>query len=122
MKKKILLFIALFAFMINGYSQQSIVKDAFVQLVEHKISSIQKVIPITEEQAAKLKETELNFLLEVNSAENCFWCNTKKRVEKLKAIKEEQLKEILSLDQFIKYDALENRKIQKHPIWMSEDK
>ena len=121
MKKKILFFIALFAFMINGYSQQSIVKDAFVQLVEHKISSIQKVIPITEEQAAKLKETELNFLLEVNSAENCFWCNTKKRVEKLKAIKEEQLKEILSLDQFIKYDALENRKIQKHPIWMSKD-
>ena len=121
MKKKILLFIALFAFMINGYSQQSIVKDAFVQLVEHKISSIQKVIPITEEQAAKLKDTELNFLLEVNSAENCFWCNTKKRIEKLKARKEEQLKEILSLDQFIKYDALENRKIQKHPIWMSKD-
>ena len=118
MKKKILLFIALFAFMINGYSQQSIVKDAFVQLVEHKISSIQKVIPITEEQAVKLKDTELNFLLEVNSAENCFWCNSKKRIEKLIKKKEEKLKEILSLDQYIKYDAIDKKKIKKHPIWM----
>lgn len=120
MKKKILLFTAIFAFILNASAQQSVVKNAFEKFVENKISSMQKVIDITDEQALKLKNVELNFLIDVNSAENCFWCNTKKRIEKLEENKVEKLKNILSLDQYIKYDALENKKIKKHPIWMSE--
>ena len=121
MKKKFLLFTALFAIILNSSAQQSVVNDVFEKFVENKVSSMQKVIDITNEQAVKLKSVELDFLINVNSAENCFWCNSKKRIEKLKTKKEEQLKEILSLDQYIKYDALENNKIKKHPIWMSED-
>ena len=121
MKKKILLITALFAFILNTSAQQSVVKDVFVKFVENKISSMQKVIDITDAQAVKLKEVELKYLLDVNSAENCFWCNTKKRIEKLNTKKEEQLKEILSLDQYIKYDALKNNKIKRHPIWMREE-
>ena len=121
MKKKILLFTALFAFILNTSAQQSVVKDVFEKFVDNKISSMQKVIDITNSQAVKLKTVELNYLLDVNSAENCFWCNSKKRIEKLNTKKEEQLKEILSLDQYIKYDALENNKIKRHPIWMRED-
>ena len=121
MKKKILLFTALFAFFLNSSAQQTIVKDVFEQFVENKITEMQEVIDITNEQALKLRTVELSFLLDVNSAENCFWCNSKKKIEKLKIKKVEQLKEILSIDQYIKYDALENNKIQKHPIWMSKD-
>ena len=117
MKKKILLFTALFALILNTSAQQSVVKDVFEKFVEDKISSMQEVIDITDDQAKLLKTVELNFLLDVNSAENCFWCNTKKRIEKLNTKKVEQLKEILSLDQYIKYDALENNKIKRHPIW-----
>ena len=78
---------------------------------------MQKIIDITDEQAVQLMQVELNYLIDVNTAENCFWCRTKKRIEKLKAKKQEQLKEILDAGQYIKYDALENNKIKKHPIW-----
>ncbi len=121
MKKKFLLFTAIIAFVLNVTAQQSIVKDVFQEFVEDKISSMQEVIDITDEQALKLKTVELSFLLDVNLAENCFWCSSKKKIEKLKIKKVEQLKEILSLDQYIKYDALENNKIKKYPIWMSKD-
>lgn len=119
MKKKFLLFTALFVFMLNVSAQESIIKNVFEMFVEHKVSSMQEAIDITDDQAVQLKEVELNFLLDVNSAENC-WFRTKKRVEKLKAKKEKQLKDILSLDQFIKYDAIENDEIKKHTIYMLE--
>ena len=118
MKRKILLFTALFVFILNASAQESIIEDVFVQFVEEKISSVQKIIPITMEQAVALKKVELDYLLDVNAAENCFLCRTKKRIKKLKSKKEEQLKEILSLDEYIKYDAFVNRKIKKHPIYM----
>ena len=118
MKKKIILLTSLFVFALIASAQESIVKEVFEQFVEDKVSSMQEVIDINDEQAKQLKELELNFLMDVNSAENCFWCNSKKRIKKIEAKKEEQLKEILSLDQYIKYDALENDKIKKHPIWL----
>ena len=120
MKKKILLFTALFAFILNASAQQSIIKDVFEKFVENKVTSMQEVIDITDEQAKELMDVELNFLLDVNSAENCWWCKSKKKIEKLKVRKEEQIKETLTLDQYIKYDALENKKIKKHPIWMGK--
>ena len=118
MKKKILLFTALFAFIVNAPAQESIIKDVFEKFVEDKITSMQEVIDITDEQAEQLKEVELRYLLDVNSAENCWLRSTKKRVRKFDEKKQDKLKEILSLDQFIKYDALVNKKIKKHPIYM----
>lgn len=99
MKKKLLLFTALFAFILKASAQQSIIKDVFEKHVEDKISTMQKVIDISDEQAVELKKVELKFLIDVNSAENSFWCRTKRSVEKLKVKKEEQLKKMLSPDQ-----------------------
>lgn len=118
MKRNILLVTALFAIILNVSAQESIINDVFEQFVEDKISSVQKVIPITEEQVVALKKVELDYLLDVNAAENCFLCRKKRRIKKLKSKKEEQLKEILSLDEYIKYDAFVNKKIKKHPIYM----
>lgn len=118
MKRNILLVIALFTIILNSSAQDSIINDVFEQFVEDKISSVQKVIPITEEQALALKKVELEYLLAVNAAENCFLCRTNRRIKKLKSKKEEQLKEILNLDEYIKYDAFVNKKIKKHPIYM----
>lgn len=118
MKKRTLLIAALFAFILTASAQESIIKDVFERFVEDKISSMQKIFDITDSQATQLKELEVNFLVDVNAAENCFWCNSKKRIKKLESKKEQQLKEILSLDQYIKYDALENDKIKRHPVWL----
>ena len=118
MKKRTLLLTALFAFILTASAQKSIIKDVFERFVEDKVSSMQKIIDITDSQAAQLKELEVNFLVDVNAAENCWWCNSKKRIKKIESKKEQQLKEILSLDQYIKYDALENDKIKRHPVWL----
>lgn len=120
MKRNILLITALFALIINASAQDSIIKGVFEEFVENKISSVQKAVPITEEQAIALKRVELDYLLGVNDAENCFLCRTKRRIRKLKSKKEDQLKEILSRDEYIKYDAFMNKKIKKHPIYMND--
>ena len=118
MKRNILLITAFFALIINSSAQNSIIKGVFEEFVENKISSVQKAIPITEEQAIALKKIELDYLLGVNNAEHRFLCKTKRRIRKLKSKKEEQLKEILSKDEYIKYDAFMNKKIKRHPIYM----
>lgn len=118
MKKRTLLLTALFAFILTASAQQSIIKDVFERYVEDKVSSMQKIIDITDEQATQLKELELNFLLDVNAAENSWWCKSKKKIEKLKSKKKKQLNEILRRDQYIKYDAIVNDKIKRHPIWL----
>ena len=118
MKKNILLFTLLFGFMLNISAQESIIKDTFEQFAQDKIEKMQKLIGFDDKQAEQLMELELNFLLDVNAAENYFWCKSKKRIEKLKVKKEEQLKEILDHNQHIKYDAIDNSKIKRHPMWL----
>ena len=115
MKKKLLLFTALFAFILNTSAQESIIKDVFEQFVETKIERMQKLINFDDKQAIQLKELELNFLLEVNAAENCFWCRTKKRIKKLNKQRDNDLQLILTREQYIKYNAIDNNLIQKNP-------
>lgn len=115
MKKKILLFTALLAFILNTSAQESIIKDVFEQYVAAKIENMQKFIEFDEKQADKLKKLELNFLLDVNAAENCFWCRTKKRIKKLNKQRDNDLQLILTREQYIKYNAIDNNLIQKNP-------
>lgn len=120
MKKKIFLFTALFALILNASAQQSVIKDVFEMYVENKVSSMQEVVDITDEQAKQLKEVELKFLLDVNDAENCWLCKTKKRVGKLNKKRHENLQQILTREQYIKYDAIDNERIIKDPSFQLE--
>lgn len=115
MKKKVLLFTVLFAFILNASAQQSIIKDVFEQFVDQKVESLQKLIGFDDNQAIHLKEVELNFLLDVNSAENNFWCRTQKRVKKLNKNRDKDLQDILTREQYIKYDAVDNNRIMESP-------
>lgn len=115
MKKKLLLFVALFAFILHASAQQSIVKDAFEQFVADKVERMQTLIGFDDEHAGQLKELELNFLQDVNAAENCFWCRSKKRIEKLNEKRDEELQQILTREQYLKYDAVDNNRILNDP-------
>lgn len=114
---------ALFLLMIMGvFAQQpSIIENILVTSVEEKVASMQELIGFNDEQAQELRKMELNFLQEVNKAEHCFLCNTKKRVEKLKRERDEKLQTILERDQYIKYDAIENDRIKKYPLWAKRE-
>ena len=74
---------------------------------------MQELINFDNKQAVQLKELEISFLIDVNAAENCFWCRSKKRIEKLKKQRDKDLQLILTREQYIKYNAIDNNLIEK---------
>lgn len=76
---------------------------------------MQEIIGFSDEQAELLKEVEFNFLIDVNKAEHCFLCKKQKRIEKLKKERDALLQKILERHQYIKYDAIENERVEKGP-------
>ncbi|MDY9917826.1 hypothetical protein SAMN05216365_10669 [Porphyromonadaceae bacterium NLAE-zl-C104] len=117
MKKILVLSILLLTIIGLSAQQSSIIEKVLANSVEEKITSMQELIGFDDAQAQQLRETELNFLLEVNKAEHCFLCKKQKRIEKLKQERDTELQKILERDQYIKYDAIENKRIKKHPLW-----
>lgn len=117
MKRNLILTVLLATIMCASAQQPSIIENVLATSVEDKIQSIQKLIGFDDGQAKQLKEAELSFLLEVNKAEHCFLCNKAKRIEKLKRERDAALQQILTREQYIKYDAIPvNRINTKIPI------
>ncbi len=116
MKKTFWIVFALFVYSTTtliAADKSSIVKDILREYAVHKVEKMQKLIRFDDEQAKQLVELETNFLLDVQKAENCSCCKSKKRVEKLQINKERELQKILTKEQYYKYDAVEKNRIQK---------
>lgn len=119
MKKITVMFAIVFAIIGSSKAETSIIKKAFKQSVEAKIEKMQELIGFDDEQAQQLRELELNFLLEVNKAENCFLCNRKRRVEKLEQKRDAELQNILVRDRYIKYQSIENDLLnEQNRLWL----
>lgn len=116
MKRIIFLSIVLLSVMALSAQQSSIIEDILAKSVEEKVDSMQNLIGFDDKQAQQLREMELKFLQEVNKTDHCFLCNKKKRIEKLKRKRDADLQKILERDQYIKYEAIENERIKKHPL------
>ncbi|HBB01410.1 MAG: hypothetical protein A2W86_05545 [Bacteroidetes bacterium GWD2_45_23] len=117
MKRNTLLITMILAFITPSFSQTSITEKVFQESVENKVEEMQQLIGFDDQTAQLISEIELNFLLEVNKAERCHWCRKQKRIENLKTTRDEHLQKILPRDQYIKYDAIENERIKKQPLW-----
>jgi hypothetical protein len=117
MKRNILLITMILAFTTTSNSQTSITESVFQESVENKVENMQQLIGFDNQTAQQIRDIELIFLLEVNKAEHCLLCRKQKRIEKLKKSRDEQLQKILSRDQYIKYDAIDNERIKKQPLW-----
>lgn len=115
MKRNILLVTVLFAFVMNASAKDSIIKDVFEQFVEDKIERMQKLIHFNDKQADQLKELEITFLLDVNKAENRILCRKKRRIKKLKKQRDKDLQLILTREQYIKYNVIDNDLIKEDP-------
>ena len=122
-KMKKILFATIFLFcclyMLSA-QKPALIKDILEEHVALKVDKMQQLIKFGEEQRAQLQKLELNFLLDVQKAETCACCNVQKKVEKLKIKREQDLQKILTRDQFIKYDAIENNRIKKGPLRSEE--
>ncbi len=117
MKRNLVLILLLTTFMGLFAQQSTLIEEVLANSVEEKVSSMQQLIGFSDEQALQLKETELLFLFEVNKIEHCFLCNKQKRIGKAKQKRDTELQKILERDQYIKYDAIENKRIKKSPLW-----
>lgn len=117
--KRILLFASLFmtCIMALPIEKTTVIKNILGEYVIWKVDYMQQLIKFTDSQANQLKHLELNYLLDVQKAENCKCCNSKKKVAKLTEHKDKELQEILTREQYLKYDALERDKIKKYPLW-----
>lgn len=119
MKRFLLLSTLLIVFISSSMAQSSITENVFRDSVNHKVLRIQKSIGFDDQKAEQLKELELNFLLDVQKAETCFLCNSKRRIEKLKVRRDEELQRILSRDEFIKYQSIENNLLnENNRLWL----
>lgn len=117
MKKITLLITALVAFVAVASAQKSgIIAEVLRQSAENKVVQMQELIKFDDTQAEKLKKLEFNFLLDVQKAENCCLCNKKKRVEKLQKKRDAELQQILTHEQYIKYDRVGVEEIKKYPV------
>ncbi|MPM21644.1 hypothetical protein SDC9_68089 [bioreactor metagenome] len=118
MKKLGLLLTALIAIAAIAPAQKTgIIADVLKKSAEEKVARMQEMIGFDDNKARQLNELEFTFLLDVQKAENCCLCNRKKRIERLKQKRDQELQRILSRDEYIQYDAVENERIKKQPLW-----
>lgn len=115
--KRILLLSAVFFFCFAmGKSEKStVVYDILSNHVIQKVEKMQELIKFSDAQAIQLKKLELDYLLKVQKAEIRRCGNSKKKVEKLKIQRDQDLQNILTRDQFIKYDLTERDAIKMIP-------
>ena|SRR5690554_4489398 len=120
MKKIILTSIFIFtALVLLSAQEKGIIAEVLRNSVECKVDSMQELIGFDDEKADQLKEVEIKYLLDVQKAETCFLCNTKRRIKKLQSAREERLQEILPRDQFIKYHSIENELFNEdNRLWL----
>ena len=119
MKKFILLSTFIFVIIASAMTQSSITENVFRESVNRKVLRMQQSIGFDEQKAEQLKVLELNYLLDVQKAETCFLCNSKKKIEKLKNKRDEDLQRVLSRDEYIKYLSIENNLInENNRLWL----
>lgn len=119
MKKFIILSTFIFVIIASAMTQSSITENVFRESVNRKVLRMQQSIGFDEQKAERLKVLELNYLLDVQKAETCFLCNSKKKIEKLKNKRDEDLQRVLSRDEYIKYLSIENNLInENNRLWL----
>lgn len=122
MKKIILVISLIIGFTSVSVSQTPITEMIFQESVALKVNKIQSLIGFDDQKSQKIKEVELNFLLDVQKAETCFLCNTTRKINKLKATREKKLQEILDRDEYVKYHSIENDLInENNRLWLDSE-
>ena len=119
MKKRRLLVAALLlcGVAVLGQNPGSIIEEVLKESADEKVTRLRELIGFDDGKARQLKELEFIFLLDVQKAENCCLCNRKKRIERLRKKRDAELQKILSREEYIRYDAVENERIRKYPLW-----
>ena len=117
MKKSLLLSLALFGFAIAIFAQNptNIIPDALQRSAEAKVQEMQQLIRFDDNQAEQLKTMQFQFLLNVRRAENRTF-RSRRNIERLQRERDAALQQILTREQYIRWNAVENNIIQNIPV------
>lgn len=116
MKKTILIWslIGFFGFL---YAQRTPYNREFsMNEAIEKVNKMQSIIKFNDEKAKKLIEIEYRYLLQLEKIKKCKSSNTVMEAEKLKHKKDKAIMKLLPRDEYLKYNAIENKLIKKQPI------
>ena len=117
MRKIILTSVLIFtALLVSSAQEKGIIAEVLRNSVECKVDSMQELIGFDDDKAKQLKDMELQYLLDVQKAETCFLCSTKRRVRKLKESRDNYLQKILTRKQYIEYEGGDFEAVKKHPV------
>ena len=117
MKKSLLLSLALFGFATAIFAQNptNIIPDALQRSAEAKVQEMQQLIRFDDNQAEQLKTMQFQFLLDVRRAENRTF-RSRRNIERLQRERDAALQQILTREQYIRWNAVENNIIQNIPV------
>ena len=113
--KKIILFSVLLALSATTFAQNNIITDALQRSAEAKVQEMQQLIRFDDYQAEQLEAMQFQFLLDVRRAENRTF-RTRRRIERLQRERNAALQEILTPEQYIRWNAIENSLIRNMPL------
>ncbi|GEM_PF-1508219 len=88
----------------------------YKEIAKTKVFKMQQFIGFNDFQAGKLIDLECNFLIDSQKIDNCCLCNKEARSKKLLKQRNLQLEKILDRASYIRYLAIENKRIYPAPI------
>ncbi len=93
-------------------------QQSMLNKVIEKVSSMQKIIGFTDEQAKKLQKLEFDYLKQVKSLQKLDLIKEKlqQKMQELNKKRDTELQSVLRRDEYLKYDAIENDRLKKGVI------
>lgn len=95
----------------NSCSSQN---DSIAQKVQKTVNEYQKLLNLSQEQSEQFKTIEKAYLIEVSRLKKSDLAKEKLKISKDNRMK--KLKKILSKEQLLKLDVIENNRIKQVPI------
>lgn len=90
--------------------------ESIMYKVELKIAKMQELIKFDDTQAEELKKIEFEYLDAIRTCKESSSCSQELTKKKLMAKRDAQLQEILTREQYIKYDAIDGSRIEKREV------
>lgn len=87
-----------------------------IHRVELKIAKMQELIKFDDRQAERLKKIEFEYSEAMRICKESSSCNREITKKRLAAKRDTQLQEILTREQYVKYDAVDGNRIEQREV------
>ena len=121
MKRRLYILFTLLAVagVVAAQKSEDILSQALQIAAKAKVDHMQESIGFSDKQAVELLMIELDFLEGVKKVNRRVLCNKKKRTRQLMRTRDEALQRVLSRSDYIKYDILNEGRLEPVPVQLN---